>query len=165
MAGDSGGGMRPMGQRSGAVTAVAIINYILGGLSVLCGILLMVAFTMFASLLGGAAAEAGKNDPRAAEAAGGLMGMFAGMGVVLGACMLVFSAIYIFAGYGVMNRKQWGRILTLVLGALAGLGAVFALFSIGKAPGSAIMQIAINGGYCAFVYITLLNSENAAEFS
>lgn len=118
---------------------------------------------MFAGLVSGEIAKSG--DPQAKEAAGGVMGMIAGLGAIFGICMLVFAAIYILAGYGVVNRKQYGRIITLILGALAGISALLNLISITKNPGGAILGAAINGGYCAFVYIVLLNRQNAAEFS
>jgi len=154
-------------RKSGAVTAIAIINFVFGGLQVVCGLLLMVAGAFIGKLLGDVAAGAPPPqgmDPEAAKQiqqlgqAGG--GMFAGFGALFGVCIMLFAIPTILAGVGVMNRRQWGRILTLVLGALAGLSALASLSALPKG----IPNIVISGGYCVLVYVILLNKQYAAEF-
>jgi hypothetical protein len=154
-------------RKSGLVTAVGVINLVLGGLNIVCGLLLMVAGAFFGKLLGiaGDAAQPPAGlDPEAAaafkQAAAGGGGIFAMAGAFLGVCVMVLAIPSILAGVGVLQRKQWGRILTLVLGALAGLGALIAL---PRLPGSTL-NVLIGGGYCAFVYVVLLNKQYAAEF-
>lgn len=152
--------------RSGAVTAVGIINLILGGLTLICGLVAMFA----ASLIFGGGAQAIEKarlqgiDIKDQQAASGLIAMFAGMAVVFGIIIILIAALYIIAGIGVLNRKNYGRIITLILGVLAGVGALLAIPGLGQAPGSALMQILLNGGYCVLVFVVLLNARNAAEF-
>jgi hypothetical protein len=97
-------------------------------------------------------------DPEQAkqvQAAGGIMGVIVG---ALGFCLLLLGIPSIVAGIGVLNRRQWGRILTLVLGALSGLSALVNL------GGLHVTQALVPAAYCAFVYIILLNQRYAAEF-
>src|SRR5207247_7305610 len=87
-------------------------------------------------------------------------GLLAGFAAFAGICIMILAVPTILAGVGVMNRRQWGRILTLVLGALAGLGALATLRGI---PNT-IPNIVVSAGYCIFVYVILLNKDYAAEF-
>jgi hypothetical protein len=158
--------------QSGAVTAIAIVNFVLGGLYALCGVIMMAAMGFIANLLGGAVQEAAakSGDPQVAKAAegGGLVAMIAGFGIVAGLCVMVILALpLILAGVGVVKRRQWGRILTLVMGAILGLLGLINLFAglragvnFGSLIGSLILV-----GYAVLAYVVLLNSQNAAEFS
>jgi hypothetical protein len=161
---------RPI-RKSGAVTAVAIVNFIMGGLNVICGVAIMIGGALggaiFGKMLGdaGAAAQAQQQmNPEQAKAfqqiAQGGGGVLAGFAAFLGICIMILAVPTILAGVGVMNRRQWGRILTLILGALAGLGALGNLRGL---PGT-IPAIIVGAGYCVFVYVILLNKEYAAEF-
>jgi|GEM_PF-6325721 len=157
---------RPV-RKSGAVTAIAVIKFIFGGLQLVCGLLFMIggAFVgkLFGDLAAGAPAPQGLDAEQVKQAqqigqVGG--GFLAGFGAVVGVCIMLFAVPSILAGIGVMNRRQWGRILTLILGALAGLGALINL----KGLPMTIPSIIVGGGYCALVYVILLNKEYAAEF-
>ncbi|HEV3116842.1 MAG TPA: hypothetical protein VGY58_07310, partial [Gemmataceae bacterium] len=119
---------RPL-RKSGAVTAIAVIDFVLGGLQVLCGLLFMVFGGTIAGFLGGAMkAQVQKaGDPQAAQAAQGLAGLLIAWAAVLGACIMLVGVPLIVAGIGVLNRRQWGRILTLVL---VGLMTLLSLISI-----------------------------------
>jgi len=78
-------------------------------------------------------------------------------GIVAGLVILSLSAPYLIAGYGVLNRKQWGRLLTLVL---AGLHGFLAL-------GSAMKQdlgFLFTGSYFVFAFVVLLDRRYRAEF-
>jgi hypothetical protein len=157
---------RPV-RKSGAVTAVAVVNFIFGALEIVCGLLIMVAGAFFGKLLGlaGDAAEPPPGlDPEQAklfkQAAQGGGGIFAMAGAFAGVCIMVLAVPMILAGVGVLQRRQWGRILTLILGALAGLGALASLRTFPSGLGGVV----INGGYCALVYVILLNKQYAAEF-
>lgn len=152
-------GPPPPSSRSGAVTAVAVVNFTLGFLQLLCGG--CVAFG--GGALAGFASQMSQQDPdldpqsaemleRAAQIGGGLI-------IALGIAYLLLGVMLLVAGYGVMNRRSWGRVLTLVLGAIAGILAVLALASGEWFGGTA------NLAYAVFVYVILLNSRYAAEFS
>jgi hypothetical protein len=152
--------------RSGAVTAVAIINFILAGLTVLGALLVVVLGGWFVAIFTGAANEAAKQggDPDAAKVAGQAGGVAAAIIGVFVVCFLIVAVLYLLAGIGVLNRRQYGRVITLILGALAGLSALWALVGIGRNPGGSLISIVLNGGYCVFTYVVLLNSQNAREF-
>jgi hypothetical protein len=144
--------------RSGAVTAVAIVNYIFGGLNIICGMVILFAGTMVAKFMGAAIKQDPNLDPQAAK-------MAEAVGTGLGALVIgiaVFTMIMalpmIIAGYGVQQRREWGRILTLVLGGLSGLLALLSLVQFN------ICGIVMQGGYCALVFAILLQSKYAAEF-
>jgi hypothetical protein len=156
--------------KSGAVTAVGVINLVLGGLTVICGLIFMFAA---AWIFGAGKTVEGEfqkaivkagGQPVEVEAAGGLAGLLAGAAVVIGVIFVLIAVLQILAGVGVLNRRQWGRIITLVLGAIAGIFALLSLLSIGANPLNALLGVLIYGGYCVFVYIVLLNAQNAAEF-
>jgi hypothetical protein len=140
---------------SGAVTAVAIVNYILGGLQLLCGACFVLGGGVGASFIGAAAANNPDIEgPDAAAAAG----MFGGLFLVAGVIVIILGVPMLLAGYGVQKRRQWGRILTLILGGLSALFGVFNLVTLN--PG-----VIVNAGYAIFVFVILLNSRYAAEFS
>src|SRR5262245_17408996 len=154
-------------RRTGAVTAVGVVNLVFGVIGTACGLAFMFLFTMIASLFFGAAKEASKEATteqakQATEAAGGLMGLLAGFGAIVGICFIAIAALWIVGGIGVLKRQQWGRILTFVLGALTAILAILSVPGIGQNPGNALLNIAIFGGYTAFVYIILI--KNGAEF-
>lgn len=153
----------PVGRpRSGAVTAVAIVNYVLGALYFICGLIFMVAFNAIAGVAFGQIQEAAtKGDAQAQEAmknAGGAAGILAGMGIFVGVCIIIFGIPMLLAGYGVMKRAQWGRILTLILGGFAGVFALLSLFN--RSWGGVVIYAA----YAVLVFVVLLNKQNAAEF-
>jgi hypothetical protein len=156
---------RPLGPvgRSGAVTAVGVVNYILGGLNLLCGVVAMVAGGFIVRLITGAAAQETANmtpaeQQKAKEALGMLGTLGTAAGIIIGTCGLIFAVLYILAGYGVINRRQWGRVITIILGILAAVGAVLSIFSLN------IIGIVVNAAYAIFVLVVLFNSKNAAEF-
>ena len=62
-------------------------------------------------------------------------------------------------------RKQWGRILTLVLGGLAAVPAALSLFAVVTGEFSSLVGLIIWGGYCALVFGVLLNGQTARWFS
>jgi hypothetical protein len=140
---------------SGLVTAVGVINCILGGLSLIFGVIVVVAGATMLDMLTGAGRQvgAGREAGQVAD-----MGRAVLVGMTIG--LFVGGALYILGGIGVLMRQQYGRIITLILGALSGLSA---LCSVTGLP-QTIVSILISGGYCVFVYIVLLNSEYAAEF-
>jgi hypothetical protein len=159
---------RPAGpvERSGAVTLVAIVNFIVGGLTVLFGLLFMfLGPAAMAWAIGqasdatpaGATPEQAELAKKAAAAGGGILAAIAGF---IGVCYIIFGLPQIIAGIGVMNRKQWGRILAIVMGFIAAIFAVLNLFAL---PAS-IVSLILNGGYALVTLIILFNSKYAAEF-
>ena len=94
--------MRPL-----AVTLIAIYQILRGALGVLFGLSLML-FTGLAAKLASLAAE-GTAQGRVLHSLGSL----AGLGIA------VFALLHIVAGFGLFKMQNWGRLLTLLLSALA----------------------------------------------
>jgi hypothetical protein len=136
---------------------VAVVNFILAALTFIGAILALVVGAAFLSAIGGEAGAA--DDPAAQEAAGGLMALGGGMAAIAAICIALIGLVYLLAGIGVMKRAQWGRILTLILGALAFIGAILNIVR------GDILSALISVAYGVFVYAILLNSKYAAEFA
>jgi len=123
---------RSPGARPGAVTAAAVLLLVGGGLSILAGII----------LLSGAGVAAGR----------AVGGFFAFVAVVL----LVVGGMQIYAGIRVLELREAGRMLGMIL---AGVAAFFNLLSLGRAPGSSVIGLAIDG----FILYALIT--NAQHFT
>jgi hypothetical protein len=154
-----GGASGQRAPKSGAVTAIAIVNFVLGALQLLCGGITVI--------MGGAVASMLSEMDLPDEAGGGAQmigGTIGGIIIVVGIISILFGICVIAAGFGVLQRAQWGRILTLVLGGLAGVLALLNLLSIFGGNIGGIIGLLMNGGYCAMVFMILLNRQYAAEF-
>lgn len=135
------------------LTIVAVANYVMGGMNLICGgCVALVGGSLF-GMLGMAAEVNGGPDPEARIGFGLASGAF----IVIGIIIALLGIPSILAGYGVQKRQQWGRILTIVLGVLAGLGAVLNLISLSPVG-------LLHGAYAVFVLVILLNSRYAAYF-
>lgn len=151
---------RRRARKSGAVTAVAIVNFVCGGLALLCGCLVFGGGAMFSNpefkkQLDQQMQKQGQAmDPQAKEMLES--GKVGGIAMVMGGVALAVGVAIVVAGIGVLNRRAWGRILTLVLGVIWVLTNIYPL----NIPG-----LVVAGAYCVFVFIILLNSKYAAEFA
>jgi hypothetical protein len=128
--------------QSAAVTGVAVLSFVYGALYMLCG--------LGATVLGGVLGKALSADIR-----GQLMGGAAGL--VAGFLILALGIPNFVAGYGVLKRRHWGRILTLVL---AGLYGFLALSSAVNHD----LGFVLSGPYFLFVFVVLLDRRYTAEF-
>ena len=122
---------RPPGDRPGVVTGAGVLLIVGGILGMLLGIL----------LLGGAGAARGR----------GAGGLFTGIGLL----SVVVGAVQTYAGVQVLNLREIGR--TLGIG-IAAVSALFALLSVGRAPG-AILTILID------LFIIYALTQNKEYFS
>lgn len=109
------------GQRPGTVTAVGVLLIIAGALAILAGLL---SFGL-----------------------SGLSGIF----VVIGIIYLPVGALEIYAGIQVLNLKEIGRVLGMVM---AAVGAVLSLVYIAKGAGTSIVSILLD----AFIIYTLYSN-------
>ncbi len=157
--------------KSGAVTAVGIINIVLGSLVTLGGICFLLSGLVFT----GAAVDA--RNQFGPQGGGGLFAAAGAMIVVLAILVLVLGVAEIMAGVGVLNRRPWGRILTLVLAGLVALSALGSLWGMIQTfglpagfPGkttSILTQLVgalLEIGYVVMAYTVLLNQRYASEF-
>lgn len=148
---NTGGARYGRAPRSGMVTAVAVVNYISGALQLMCGLGILTFGLLGARMLQAEAAQ--NNMPQ-------LNGVNLGLIVVLvGVVWLVLSIPMLLAGYGVQQRRNWGRVLSLILAGLAGLLTVLQLRAL--EPGGMLFS----AGYAIFLFVVLLNEKYAAEFA
>jgi hypothetical protein len=177
-------------ERSGMVTGVGVVYLIIGALTVLAGVLIMVlGATLGAVIFGGgqaagnapvqvdtkgmnpeqakAAQEMAKAVQDTAKAGGASAGGFlAGLGAILGVCVMAFGVIPLLGGIGVIQRKGWGRILTLIW---AFVFLIFGLLGLGGMAmsgfnGQGLIQVLIQLGLGIWAIAVLFNSQYAAEF-
>ena len=164
--------------RSGAVTAAAVVSIIMAVGCMLCGGCAGVS-GLFCFVIGAGARQQGNIlPPEMFESQGAVMGSWALVHLVLGVCLLI-------AGIVTLNRRNWGRVFTLMCGALGALmGVVQFIFFImigtgefggglfGNPDPNARVGQAVMGCFGAliyfahaiFVYIVLLSSHNREEF-
>jgi hypothetical protein len=160
------------GQQSGAVTLVAVYSFILGGLYVLCGLGIMILGSAIGSL-GFAMSEDMPADNPGADAARAGFAAATAVFIIIGILALIVAFLLIMAGVGVIKRRQWGRILTLVMAALIGVLALIQgwgfVQSLALGAFAPVMWnflfFALFAGYTIVSYMVLLNSRNAEEFS
>ena len=140
---------------SGAVTAVAIVNFVVGAMNLMCGGALAFGGGVLAAIIGTAAQE----DPNfSAEEAAAAAGALGGVVVIIGVVIIIFSLPMFVAGYGVTKRFPWARILTIVLGVIS---CVFALVDLVQVN---LCGLVLHAGYGVFVLVILFNAKYAAEF-
>jgi len=144
----------PSGQaNTGLIIAVAIINYVFGGLQVACGGCLAIFGATFTQMMGGIIEQEQQLGPEEVAGLRVMTAIFIGMGVVFALTGLPT----VLAGYGVQCQKEWGRILTIVLAGISALMGI--LFLLGLNPIGLFFA-----GYSIFTLIVLLNSDNARAF-
>jgi hypothetical protein len=101
---------RKMARPTG-VTILAVLGFICGAITLLGALGMFVMGTV-----GMAAMSRG----------GGSMAAFLGaLGAFAGVALLVFAALYVICGIGLLKLANWGRVLTIILVAI---GLVFSLF-------------------------------------
>jgi hypothetical protein len=147
------------------VTTVAVLSLVIGGLLTLLGLAVMVGGTAMAAWLLGHASDAANTanlTPEAREAAAKLAaagtGFFAWIFGIIGVCWIVFGLPALIGGIGVMNRRSWGRILTIVMAIL------FILFGALELIGPLFLIGIIMVAYGVVSLVILFNSKYAAEF-
>lgn len=165
---------QPHSERSGAVTIVAIMSFVVGALVLLFG---MCSFIGVAALTGEAGARGVLRIPE--------LGAGMGLAIVVCVAIILWGVGAVLGGIGVMGRKQWGRILTLVLGGFAALVALlFIWFGVVALPeptppggippavppplGPAVLSFFVGLvflGYTILAYLILLNPSHGAEFN
>jgi hypothetical protein len=143
--------IEPRRPQSGLVTAMAVVNLLYGGIGILCGLGVAFFMNLIASFFGGAVA-ADPDAPGARDAAGAF-GMLAAFGAVMGIIIILVAGLWILAGVGLLKRRQWGRIITLVLAVITGILAVLSLF--GGDLRSILFGLIVYGGYTALAFAAL----------
>src|SRR5262245_17239881 len=132
--------------RSLSVTVVSLITMLFGAAYAILG----------ASLIFGGAEMA--KDP----AGGGLLEILGGILAVFGGAFLLQGVPMMLAGLGSLLRRQWGRILTLIMAVLAILWGLTALGAYDKGT-SYIAFGAAQILYAILTFVILV--KNGEEFS
>jgi len=101
------------GPRSTLAAAAGIVLLVLGVLGALLGLLIV---------LGGAALGTfGRNGSIPGLEGVDIATAFGGIVAVLGIIVIVYSVLYIAGGIGVINSREWGRWLGMVVAIISGL--------------------------------------------
>jgi len=150
------------GQRTTLSLAAGILLVILGVLGTLFSLVILtigrgvVQGFDFGSLPG----VEGFNDPNA---------FVSGVITFLGIFVLVCSTFYLVGGVGIMRSKNWGRVIGIVIGILAGLFWLASLASSGQvsseggrsSPLFALVLVAVHA-YVAIVLLFFWRNKSAA---
>ncbi|WP_146118788.1 hypothetical protein [Blastopirellula marina] len=137
----------------GLIMAVAVINYVFGGLSLACGI----CAGAFGGSVIGLAFAAIRNDPQVDPDAKFGMGIMSVVIVAIAGIQVLSGVLILLAGYGVQNYREWGRILTIVLAVISGVIGLLSLLLLWV---FGLLQI----GYAIFTLIVLLNPSYTRDF-
>jgi len=159
---------RRRGSGAGSITGVGVITIILGSLSLLCGVCVMIGG------IAGAGAAGGRFGPNVMPFG---QGAIASIAIAIALVILILGVLYLIGGIGVLQRRNWGRIVTLVSAGFSGVAGVFLVLSfignlISPMPMEAKIMpvlVALLGAlvcfaHCIMSFIVLLNSDNAREF-
>lgn len=151
--------------KSGSVTTVAILNYVFGGLGLLCSCGMFGFGAMIRDLFQRAAAQGrGQQLPIDPDV---MMVIF----MVLGVVYLILAILMIVGGIGLQQRKPYGRYITFATSIIAILLALFSCVSLvgniiaGQGAGicGALFGILLWGGYGVFALITMIGSGREFE--
>jgi hypothetical protein len=147
-------------QRSGWVIAVAVLSLIAGSIVTLAS--LFISFIAFVIMMSGRQRERDESTI-----------VFA-----IASPFILLGIGYLVGGFGLIARKKWGRVLTLIVGtfnfllaAVGILGMVWAIVDPPRRRGElapilffSCAGVVLNLGYGLFVYLVLLRQKIAEEF-
>ena len=97
-------------QRTGGMTAIGILNIVLGAIGSLLSLLVVLGGGLLAA--GGAAASSSGDT----SGAGGAMAAGGGLIAIMGLVGLACWGMMCFSGIGVLKLAPWGRTLSMVCG-------------------------------------------------
>jgi hypothetical protein len=142
--------------RPAGVTVIAVLFFIGAVFSILLGILAMFGGGLLATLM----------SQSGSQGAGAGAGLFAGLGIGIGIVILVFGALYILVGWGLLKLKEWARIVTIVLAGLGVLGALFGLVGVFTHFGAIIVfWTLVRLAICGWIIWYLLQPQVKAAFA
>jgi hypothetical protein len=147
--------------RSAAVNTIAMLSYAMGAIHGKCGLLL---FGLLGGLLRGVLENFedfqelhGEERVREAE-------FYMSIGAVIAVMMIVIAVLYFWAGYGVIKRRPWGRILCIGMGVYTAILALLDLACVVQGFRMCFPGFVICAGYSAGVFAVLFNPRFAEEF-
>ncbi len=160
-------------RRSGAVTAVGVVNIILGSFALLGGLGLLLGGLVLTGFLW-------QHQQNVAQQGGqmpNVSGVVGALTVVATILALLLGAVFFVTGVGITRRRPWARIVSFILAGLFTVAGVFFLVTITlllvrPAPAEGwlfglllnLLAAGLCFGYAVFVFMTLLKAGNAREF-
>ena len=145
--------------RSGALTTLAVINFVFAGLN-LFGAGAYLALSLFFKLLSQPsewsrllAGHPANSGPETALESAAHMAMVT---TIIGLLMVIPMIV---VGVGLLKRRVWARRLALLLASMAGIAVMISIMSMQF--GGAVWH----GAYCITVLAILLNKNVALEFA
>lgn len=176
---DDGYDDRPAPPRatSGAVTLVGILNLVFATLIIAVSVGLMLGGPAILAMLIGATDDALARIPpnhpvdqkliqQQKEMVRGAAALGAMVFILAGSCTIIIGGIpLVLAGIGVLKRKQWGRILTLILGGLTLLSAIYLIVNNWPLNRNGWISFLVQVAYGAIVFTILLMPTYAEEFA
>lgn len=167
-------GAPPVRTRSGAVTGLAVVGFVFGGLMILCGILGFLGGALLTGA-GDATSKVGQifDEELKRQGKGGLpVGQAAAEVRTAGMILTVYSIVCLLwggmaiaGGVGMLGRKPWGRLFGLILGGIAGVLVLLGLYMTFTYGFANIIGVLLYAGYAAFAFSVLLNPKIAREFA
>ena len=132
------------GDASAGIITIAVFNFVLSAMNLLCGLGATIA------AFGGAALFSNVGF-------GGLGGAFLVIMIIVALLYFGFGVMLLLGGIGLLKRENWGRILTLICAGLAGVGALLQIVGIAGGNWPNIVGFLLYGGYCVAAFIILLS--------
>jgi phage FluMu protein Com len=163
---------------TGMVTLIGVLNLLFAGVFIVSCIAFMVAGSTLLNMMTGMTEKAldqapfPRDDPqgkKVVEHGKEMMRGMAAMGtfvfVLGGSCAaILLGGPLILAGIGVLKRRQWGRVLALILGVLAMLAAAGLIYELWPLNRYAWISVGVNFTYGLITFVILLIPEFAEEF-
>jgi hypothetical protein len=159
----------PVATGSRAVTTLAVVNLILGGLRLVLSVLII--WLVLDLMLDGPG-----TNPDLLKLVGFLMlVILLPLLLAIAIASILAGILLIIAGMGLWRRRPFSRALTLALGTLGGMLAV--LYGVQlvseltdgmptlEGVAVSLIGLLVHGSYCVLVFVVLLNRKNAAEFT
>jgi hypothetical protein len=98
-----------MGRPTG-VTVIAILDFLLAGLSILAGLGMILGGGVIASLI----------NQQGGQGSAGAAGILAGLGAAAGVFIIIIGGVCALVGFGLWKLKGWARIVSIVLAGISG---------------------------------------------
>lgn len=146
---------------NGGVIAIAISSFVLAAMSLFCG----AAYTFFGSAWASLFMSMRQAIPDSQDKeVATVVGSFGVMMAIIGVASMLFGILLVTSGIGLLNRQQWGRMFTLVMGGVAAVFALLHIYPIFYGLWPSVVNIAIWIGYAVLVFCVLLNDRVARQF-
>src|SRR4051812_10059181 len=163
--------IRPAGPaKSGLVTALAVVHFVMGGIGLICGCLGVIG-GLFVSAVSSGASEFSRKVQQELKTKGTNLqeldtaARWGTIITILAALTLILGAVAIVAGIGVIQRRGWGKTTSFAAAGVAGLltlGYLAMTFAVGFGN---LVNALILGAYAGFTVFVLMSAQGSRDFS